>query len=342
MPPVESKKPLAPDAQLSLVRFSPCGKVLAAAAHDGTVRRFDTTKPEPAEMLKLAGWNGWVTALAFHPTTGRLFAGDSWGRLMAWDGVTDTPKKAWEVAEAHAGWLRRCAVSPDGKALATVGRDGKLKLWGADTGKAAATVDGEDDLLCVTFHPDGTVITGDLHGRVRAWDTATGKATHTIEVKEFYLLDRIQDVGGVRCLLFDAKGETLLAGGAQPKTGGFVQAIPHLFAYEWKTGTRRHTWKGGGDNEGYVHDLAWQAAGVVAAVTSGQPGQGKVFFWTPGEPKPSFEAGKPNCHSLAFSPDGKKMAVSATNANSSGNGRVKGKDGEYPANTSPVHLWAVT
>jgi WD40 repeat protein len=75
MPPIEVKKPLAPDAQLSLVRFSPCGKVLAAAAHDGTVRRFDMTKAEPTELPKLAGHDGWVTALAFAPS-GRLFPGD--------------------------------------------------------------------------------------------------------------------------------------------------------------------------------------------------------------------------------------------------------------------------
>jgi hypothetical protein len=36
---------------------------------------------------------------------------------------------------------------------------------------------------------------------------------------------RIQDVGGVRCLAFTAGGSTLLAGGSQPKTGGFVQGV---------------------------------------------------------------------------------------------------------------------
>lgn len=335
MPPVEIKKPLAPDAQLSLVRFSPCGKVLAAAAHDGTVRRFDTTKAEPTELPKLTGHDGWVTALAF-AQSGRLFTGDSWGKLIAWDAVTDTPKKAWDVTAAHDDWLRRCAVSPDGKTVTTVGRDGLLKLWDADTGKPAATLKGEDDLLAVAFHPNGAIVTGDLHGRLKEW--AGGKFVRTLEIKEFYLLDRIQDVGGVRCLAFDTKGDTLLVGGAQPKTGGFVQAVPHLFAYEWKTGTRQHTWKGMSDNEGYVHDVSWHA-GQAVAVTSGQPGQGKVFFWKPGDAKPSFEAAKPNCHSLSVSPDGTRLAVSATNANSSGNGRVKGKDGEYPANTSPIHLW---
>lgn len=340
MPPVEVKTPLTPDVQLSRVRFSPCGKVLAAAAHDGSVRLFDATKADMPERPRLTGHDGWVTALAFAPT-GRLFGGDSWGRLIAWDELPGVPKKAWEQAAAHDGWLRRLAVAPDGKAVATVGRDGLLKLWEAESGQPKATIKGEDDLLAVAFHPAGALVTGDLHGRVREWDASTGKAVRTIEVKEFYLLDRIQDVGGVRCFAFDSKGETLLVGGAQPKTGGFVQAVPHLFAYDWKTGTRRHTWNGASDNEGYVHDVAWHPDGYAVAVTSGQPGQGRVFFWTPGEAKPHFEASKPNCHSLSLSPDGRRLAVSATNANSSGNGRVKGREGDYPANRSPIHLWGL-
>lgn len=343
MPPVEIKKPLTPDVQLSRVRFSPCGTVLAAAAHDGTVRRFDATDLAngAVELPKLTAHNGWVTAMAFPSKTKRLYSGDSWGKLVAWDDAVGTPKKAWEVAAAHDGWLRGLAVSPDGKTVATVGRDGFARLWSADTGAKRKALDGGDDLLAVAFHPGGELVTGDLHGRVKVWDTATGNVARTVENAELYLRHRIQDVGGVRCFAFDAKGETLLVGGAQPKTGGFVQAIPHLFAVDWKTGKRRHAWAGASDNEGYVHDVAWHPAGFAVAVTSGQPGQGKVFVWKPGDAAPHFTAARPNCHSLALSPDGTRLAVSATNANSSGNGRVKGKDGEYPANTSPIHLWAL-
>jgi hypothetical protein len=82
-------------------------------------------------------------------------------------------------------------------------------------------------------------------------------------------------------------------------------------------------------------------AGHAVAVTSGQPGRGSVFFWKPGATKPFFTAAKPNCHSLDLSPDGTRLAVSATNANSSGNGRVKGKGGEYPGNHSPIYLWSL-
>ena len=79
----------------------------------------------------------------------------------------------------------------------------------------------------------------------------------------------------------------------------------------------------------------------MVGTQSGQPGQGKLFFWRPGEEKPFFEAAKANCHSVAISPDGRTVAASMTNANSAGNGKVKGAGGEYPANVSPVQLWQV-
>jgi hypothetical protein len=46
-----------------------------------------------------------------------------------------------------------------------------------------------------------------------------------------------------------------------------------------------------------------------------------------------------NCHALDLHPDGRRLVVSATNANSNGNGRRLGGGTEYPGNWSPLHLW---
>jgi WD40 repeat protein len=149
-------------------------------------------------------------------------------------------------------------------------------------------------------------------------------------------------VGGVKCLMPSGDGKTLFVAGAEPKTGGFVQCTPLLIAFDLASGKRLSQYKGATDAEGYVTDLAWHKDGFVIFTTSGQPGQGKFHIWKPGDAKTLFTGGKlPNCHSVAVHPDGDKIAVSATNANSSGNGRVKGKGGEYPQNSSPIQLWSL-
>jgi hypothetical protein len=155
-----------------------------------------------------------------------------------------------------------------------------------------------------------------------------------------FKVDRIQEVGGVRCLAFDQTGSKLYCGGAEPRTGGFVQATPLLFIYDYARGKRWHSWKGANDNEGFIHDLALHPDGFLMAVTSGQPGQGRLLFLVPGDARLFFMTPKmANCHSLDLHPDGRRLAVAATNANSAGNGRPNTKDGQYPANWSPIHFW---
>lgn len=335
--PAELGKPLNPPAQVFRVRFSPDGKVLAAACSDGTVRRWDVAGKEPAELPPLAGHNGWVTGLAFNSR--QMFTTDSWGRLTAWD---LDGKQTWTVEAAHAGWARGVATDPTLTLVATCGKDGFVRQWGAAKGTPDVEWKVGADVLSVAFGPaDHRLFAGDLLGVVREYDYAMGKPGRTFEAKELYKLDRIQDVGGVRCLLTDAAGKTLFVGGAVPTTGGFVQCTPLVVAFDLATGKRLSQWKGANDNEGYVTDMAWHPDGYVVATASGQPGQGKVFFWKPGDPQPFFTAPKPNCHSVAIHPDGTRIAASMTNANSSGNGRVKGKDNEYPANFSPIQLWQV-
>ena len=350
MPPTDPKellkryrpkplKVLKNDQQLCLVRFSPDGKVLAAGTYETALRRWDFSNDSFAELPPLKGHDGWVQALAFHPDNRRLFSGDSWGRLCCWPFAESQPKPLWSVKEAHDGWLRRVAVSPDGKAVATCGRDGLVRLWSPEGKKLQEFAGHGEDVLALAFHPDGkSLVSGDVKGVIKQWDLASGKATRQFDAKAMYLLDRIQDVGCLRFLTFDGSGATLIAAGGQPKTGAFVQATPLILFFDWADGKLKHTIKGANDTEGFVYDVAPHPDGFVMAVSSGQPGNGKLFFQRPGDAQPFFTQAIPNCHALAVHPNGSRLVVSATNANSSGNGRQIGKGKEYPGNYSPLHV----
>jgi hypothetical protein len=333
--PVELGRPLDPPCQLTRLRFRPDGRALAAAGCDGKVHRWDTAADAPTALPPLDGHNGWVSGLAF--SAAALFTTDSWGRLTARDA---DGKQLWTVEAAHAGWARAVAVAADGNLLATGGRDGFVRFWDAKTGAKAGEANATADVLSVGFAPDGkTVLTGDLFGVVREFEAPGGKSGKVFEARELHRVDRVQDVGGVRCLVVTPDGKTVVAAGAEPKTGGFVECTPLMIAFDRASGKRLWQWKGAAPTEGYVTDLVWHPGGYLIASASGQPGQGKVFFLKPGEAQPFFVSPKPNVHSVAVSPDGTKLAAALTNANSSGNGRVKGQAGDYPSNHSPVQFW---
>lgn len=331
---------IQPEQQICMVRVSPCGKLLLAACMDGTIRRWDLTGEKPEELAALPGHNGWVQAVAFAPEGGRFYSVDSWGQLRAWSYGDGEPETVWSNEQAHDGWIRSLAVSADGKRLATCGFDQAVRVWNAADGKREHELMGHgEDVFSVAFHPTGeALISGDLKGAVKQWDLSTGKVSRAFDAKVLYTLSRLQDVGGVRCLKFDAEGKTLACAGLTPANGGNVQGVPTILLFDWDSGQLKHTIKVGANGDAYVYDLHFHPAGFVMAVSSGNPGTGKLFFHRPGDEQPFVLLTKmANCHSLAVHPDGRRLIVSATNARSNGNGRQL-KDGEYPGNSSPLYL----
>jgi WD40 repeat protein len=352
VPPVDPKallkmyqpklvRTLKPDQQLCAIRFSPDGKTLAAGSFEARIRRWNFADDAYPELPAMTGHNGWIQDIAFAPDSSRLFSADSWGRLIGWTNPADTePKPAWNVEKAHDGWIHQIALNPAGTILASAGRDRTIRLTSPADGKAIRTLEPGEDSLSVAFHPSGKhLLTGDLKGIVRQWNPETGKVEREFDAKLMFLRDRIQDVGGVRCFAFDAKGETLFVGGSQPKSGGFVQGMSLILVFDWATGKLKHTLKTASDNEGYVYQMAIHPDGFILAVSSGQPGTGKFFFQRPEDPAPFYiKSDATNCHSFAVHPNGTRIVVSGTNANSAGNGRQLGKDKEYPGNYSPLHV----
>ena len=327
--------------QICAARFSPCGSVLAAACFDGSVRRWDSSSDKFTEIAPLAGHNGWVQAIAFHPTAKQLYSADSWGKLMAFNYAEKESKPVWKNEKAHDGWIRKISLSLDGKFLATCGSDKTVKIWSAIDGTPVKEFkDFGWDLLSLAFTPDSkAILVGDLQGKIAQIEVSSGKRIRELDASAMYKLDRLQDVGGVRCFAFDSKGEKLACGGINPNRGGFVQGPSLVLVFDWKTGKEISRVQSGSENDGYVYDLHFMTDTVLAGVSSGQPGNGKVFFTLMGEAQPFVSlTNMPNCHSLAIHPAGKKIAVVSTNSNSSGNGKVLDKNKEYASNFSPINI----
>ncbi|QDU40938.1 Serine/threonine-protein kinase PknB [Maioricimonas rarisocia] len=84
---------------------------------------------------------------------------------------------------AHSGDVYWCQFSPDGKWLASVGMDGTLKLFEADSLEKTIVVDaGQGEVNHVEFSPDGThCITAGDDGRLCFWSLPDGKFLKAID-----------------------------------------------------------------------------------------------------------------------------------------------------------------
>lgn len=340
-------KPLAEvktERQISTARFSPDGTLLATAGFEPPVRRWRLEGSKDFRPLPpIEGHQGWATALAFHPSQPWLFTADSWGQLRCQTFAEEKPVVLWRHETAHDGWIRQLAVSPDGRHIATCGRDRFLRIWNAESRELIAEHQSAEDLYALAFHPGGeTVVFGDGRGRIEAWDLAARKSVRTFEAPAFYKLDRIQDIAGLRVLAFIDGGKTLVAAGTTPNSGATMQSVPTLLTFDFESGKLLRTFTHGKPEHGFIHDLAVHPDGYLIAVTSGTPGSGLLLLLRPGEAEPfHVETKLANCHALALHPDGKRFLVTATNRDSNGNGRVN-KNGEYPNNHSPLHWFELT
>ncbi len=333
------------DRQVHAARCSPCGQYLFAGGFEGEVRRWDLDGEDSPELQPLAGHHGWVQGLAFHPTEKRLFTADSWGELRCWDYAADEPAPCWIQESAHDGWIRCLAVSPDGKLVASCGRDRRVRNWSTVDGKPQYEYTGhEHDVYNLTFSPDGKfLVSGDDRGVVKKWNVLTAECESEFDASSLYAYHRIQDVGGVRVLALDAAGKTLAVGGGKPSRGGTVQAVPTVLLFDFATGELQHTLELGKPQDCYVHDLVLRPDNLVIAVTSGTPGNGQIIFQRPTDEEPLFRSNKlANCHSIALHPDGRRFVVVATNKGSNGNGRRLDADGNYIGNSSPLHWFELT
>jgi WD40 repeat protein len=161
------------------VAFSPDGKRLASAGNE--VKVWDAQTGQELFSLQGACWS-----VAFSPDGQRL-ASVSWdrttqkGAVKVWDAQTGQTSQELLAYKGHTDAVYSVAFSPDGQRLAGSSWDSTVKVWDAQTGRELLTLKGHSDLgYSVAFSPDGKRLAnagygGKEGGAVRVWDPQTGQ-----------------------------------------------------------------------------------------------------------------------------------------------------------------------
>ena len=301
---------LAGSKDTECVAFSPDGKTLAAGT-GSAIKLWDVASGN--EQRTIPAGNP-VNAVAFSPD-GSLLASGGLGEVKLWDPDTGSELRA---LKGHSNWVKSVTFSPDGQTLASCSVDKTVRLWDVASGRGLRTLTGHTGQIDnVAFSPDGQVLASaswDL--TVRLWDVASGKELQALT----------GHAGWVRCVAFSPDG-TMLASGSNDQmrlwrieSGNAAvdsptplalaapvgPAVP-LSELAISPGNAGQVTQAALLEPGTVHQVAWSPDGELLAVATSH-----VYLYKAQtlEQVHVIDAVQ-GATGLAFSPDGKAMALAS-------------------------------
>ncbi len=300
------------DARVNSVAYSPDGKLLASGGDNGQLWIWDAKTGKPVRQLPGTS----ARCVRFSPDGRRLafLSGSttSSGNALHLSDVT-TGKELFRLVHEDVRELSALAYSTDGKTVLStdwVVKNRKdvlahLNVWDTATGKRLRRLPiGGIRPDCLAIDADGnTVAVGgasDEGGRIRLWDLRRGA-----EIQSMFT-----EVDAVTSLAFSPSGRTLVSGS---QTLG-------VRLWEVTTGKEIVHLEGlkGAVSVAFSPDGRLVASGADESrsptPTTGKANQIRLWNVTTGVAIPSLSGHNSNVTSLAFSPDGSRLASGLRNS----------------------------
>jgi WD40 repeat protein len=287
--------------------FRPDGKVLMTVSHENRIRLWDAAT---AKELPIASGPAWVISDSAFTLDGRRVLSVSERSVFAHDAATG--KELWRASDHTNSAVQ--IVASDDKTAITSNHDGTLLFWDVDTGKVVRKIEnprGSANLLALS--PDGGTLAalgseGDHDRTFLRWDVKTGKALAPV------LLPEKSARYAVSSIRYAPDGSGIaIASGTESQ----------VLVFDPQRKEVRQTF---GPVDGGINWAAYSADGrTIAAATMGS----SIFLWetATGDARLVLKnSGYVTC--LAFSPDGRILAVAnnGRHSQSTGDKTVEQKD----------------
>jgi len=302
--------------------FLPGGqRLLTLGMKDITLWEVATGK----EILRFKGVRGYLGKGALSWEMMGAFAVSSDGRTLATGNghfcSNYAPIHLWDLAsgkevrrlKGHLDAVSSLAFAPDCKILVSLGVDNTVRRWDLHTGwELDQPVGHQSAVTAAAFSPDGKFLaSGSADRTVRVWDQLTGQ-----EIRRFEAEHEI-----VRGLAFSTAGDMLIAWNevlpAGERAGEFVtreQALTRIHLWEMGTGRERRHFDFRGD---FIRCGSFSAnsetlalGGEIVRIVNLATGERTSPF---GE-MASLGPNPADISALAFSPDGRLLAVDAAHS----------------------------
>jgi WD40 repeat protein len=288
-----------PTGGLTAAVFSPDGRQLATGERGGVVRLWQVAdadgKPALQELGKLFGHQSQIRGLWFAPDGSMLVSGADDQTVRLWD---NPPRLEPAIMTGNGQPYRALALAPDGRALATMERLGRLRVWDLTTQQPRADLEltAHSEPGCIpAFSPDGALLAMPQSDyTVKVWEVAGGKLRATLQ----------GHANVVRGTAFRPDGRVL----ATASSDGTIK-LWDVATWQEKATLRGHTW--------VVWSVMYSPDGRVLA--SGDD-FGKVLLWDADtcQVRASLNSAADlppsGLMALAFSPDGKTLAAATYHA----------------------------
>jgi WD40 repeat protein len=189
-------------ALVSLIQFSPDGKLLMTGDSTRSLRRWDAQTWQEISCQK--GYNNKVDAVMFLPSGDEIVSGTQDGIVRRWDVLTGD--LLFQTSIEHDFALSTIDYNPHDRSIISAGEDCNLKIWDAATGKLVRMLTSTHGTAWgARFSPDGQVVAGSsMRGHVCLW-TATGRLIATL----------LGHSGLVRSIAFSPDGKLLATAGLE-------------------------------------------------------------------------------------------------------------------------------
>jgi WD40 repeat protein len=182
---------IQPYISVTALAFSPDGQTLAMGGMAGCTKLWDLKQSR--EVMTFQGHVWEINSLAFSPDGTKLASGSGDSTVKSWDLTNGqriatmkhdveapNPHSSQRIADLVSWGVNAVAFSPDGKLLASVGKDWKLKVWEMPGGRLAADRKHTHPVVAVAFSRDGkTLATASDDGIIRFWDVGSWQLRHT-------------------------------------------------------------------------------------------------------------------------------------------------------------------